>query len=144
MGDKTVTTPLIAGLVVGAAFVMLLALTFKDTSPIPDPLKYRDAIIIFIPEGASDPNSGKTFTPQLVRVVIREGETLGNNVRWVNLDSATAMIFADNDSDPEFYEATKDGVLIKPGESFEFTFTKPGEFGYHGRPWQHGTIEVVE
>lgn len=55
-----------------------------------------------------------------------------------------AIIAADDQSDPAFYEATKGSVLLPPGEAYEFTFTRPGEYGHHGKPWQQGTVIVRE
>ncbi len=133
------TSPVIIGLAAGIALVVLFATMFASTTPIPDPRKQLEPITVFIIEGSSLESSGKTFVPQKARMVIGI-----DKVMWVNRDSVPAIVCADDDSDPDFYEATKDCVVIKPGESFDFAFTRPGEFSYHGRPWQHGTIFVVE
>lgn len=145
MTSTSISAPVIAGIVVGVALVVLFSVTFTDTSQIPDPANYiSDKIfIVFIPEGASIESSGKTFTQQHTRVFINADGRCCNAVRWVNQDSVSAIIEADDDSDPDFYKATKDFVIIEPGGFFDFTFTKEGEFGYHGTPWQRGTIEVV-
>jgi plastocyanin len=39
-----------------------------------------------------------------------------------------------------------DSGLIPPGGTFEFTFTKEGEYSYHAEPhpWIRGKVEVVE
>jgi hypothetical protein len=54
----------------------------------------------------------------------------------------------DNDKDPGFIEATvtRDPVasFIQPNEYLEYTFTKAGEYGYHGKPWMRGTVIVLE
>lgn len=81
----------------------------------------------------------KSFEPRMIKVVIGTN----NTVRWVNQDFDFTLIAADNASDPGFYNATKNFVLLGPNETFEYTFTKAGEFGYHGRPWQRGTVIVV-
>lgn len=138
MADTPTTTPVMAGLTTGIAFIMLFAVMFTSANPIPDPRKQLGIITVIIPEGASI-DSGKTFTPQVTRVILGV-----HTVRWVNQDVVPALIAADNDSEPYFFNATKDGVLIAPSESFDFTFSKVGEFGYHGKPWQSGTVEVVE
>ncbi len=67
---------------------------------------------------------------------------VNNTVRWVNRDFTLARIAADTKDDPAFYNATKDFVFIKPNETFEYTFTKVGEFGYHGAPWQGARVVV--
>ena len=68
---------------------------------------------------------------------------VNNTVRWVNQDVVTAWIAADNESDPAFYNATKDPVFILPNKTFDYTFVKTGEFGYHGKPWQRATVVVL-
>jgi plastocyanin len=107
--------------------------------------------LVTIPEGASDSQSGKTFEPQTITVVIG----VNNTVRWINQDTSMYFIEADNDRyDPAFYHATEipssnskaeatDNVLM-PNEYFEYTFTKPGEYGYHSKPWMRGTVIVME
>jgi plastocyanin len=96
-------------------------------------------VVVVIPEGASSQSPTKNFEPSIIRVVIGSNST----VRWINQDSVPALIGADNESDPAFYNATKDYVFIGSNKTFEYTFTKAGEFGYHGRPWQRGTVIVV-
>lgn len=75
----------------------------------------------------------------------------GNNtVRWVNEDVTSGSVVANDKSDPDFYNATNNEegglkTLLDPGMTFEFTFTKPGEFGYHSEPHphKHGTVIVL-
>jgi len=141
MTTNSAGAPVIAGLAAGIAFVVLFVMIFvsRVQSDHDD-----DILVITIPRGASDPNSGNFFVPQHIRVVIGLSDSCCSTVRWVNRDIAPARIEADNESDPAFYNATKDFVYIEPGKSFEFTFTKAGEFGYHGRPWERGTVIVLQ
>lgn len=106
---------------------------------------------VVIPQGAEDQSSGKNYDPQYIRVIIG----VNNTVRWINDGNTMNSIVADNSSDPDFYnitnqfsavmENTKMPNFLKPGESFEYTFTKPGYFGYHGvpHPWQRGWVLVL-
>ncbi|MGI0060926.1 MAG: cupredoxin domain-containing protein [Nitrosotalea sp.] len=42
------------------------------------------------------------------------------------------------------YTATiKSQNYLMPGKSFEYTFTTPGTFGYHGRPLERGSVTVL-
>jgi plastocyanin len=84
-------------------------------------------------------NSSNSFEPQVITVLVG----VNNTVRWVNESDEIAMLSADNDSDPGFYKATGDFVFIMPHKSFEFTFTSLGEIGYHGKPWQRGSVIVL-
>lgn len=105
-------------------------------------------VAVTIPEGSSLENSEQNnFEPAVIKVVIG----INNTVGWINEDTISIAIVADDKSDPAFYDATYDDtndrpkVLLEPGEIFEFTFTRPGEFGYHGepQPWKHGTVIVL-
>ena len=101
----------------------------------------RDLTLVTIPEAANLEDSGKTFEPQVIKVIIG----LNNTVRWINQDNTLHWIEADNQSDPAFYNATSDEnrKLMAPNESFDYTFTRAGEFGYHGKPHLRGTVVVV-
>jgi plastocyanin len=70
-------------------------------------------------------------------------------VRWVNYDSTYHYIEADNDTDLNFYRETTYANpeanrrnLMDTGDSFLYTFTTPGEIGYHGKPHLRGTVIV--
>ena len=134
--------PAIAGLAAGVAFV----LTFSFVASNSLLAITRMVPTVLIPEGASDSNSGKAFYPQEIRVVIG----YNNTVRWENRDGVPNPISADSMDDPQFWNATANdathhnpGALILPGKSFEFTFHKPGEFSYHGKPWMRGKVTVL-
>src|ERR1700687_2796537 len=62
----------------------------------------QNASIVIIPQGAEDPSSGKNYEPQYLHVVIG----VNNTVKWINVDTATSSIFADNQNDPDFFNAT--------------------------------------
>jgi plastocyanin len=100
---------------------------------------------VSIPEGAGLPNSGRTYDPQVIKVVLG----YNNTVRWVNNDSTYHYIEADNDTDLNFYRETTYANpeanrrnLMDTGDSFLYTFTKAGEIAYHGKPWLRGTVIV--
>lgn len=95
--------------------------------------------IVSLPSAAACGPCQENFEPQTIRVLVG----VNNTVRWVNNDHFPAMLEADNNSDPLFYTVTKDFIVVSHGDSFEFTFTKPGEYGYHGKPWQRGTVIVL-
>lgn len=106
--------------------------------------------VIRIPQGINDPNRihyGKVhLQPQILYVVVNQNST----VRWINEDFAYQWIeAAQNSTDPGFRNAV--GVpdsplgtviasgsmeyddspnVLAPGEYFEYTFTKPGEYAY--------------
>ena len=103
--------------------------------------------IVIIPEGSSNPNSKHhNFEPATVTVVIG----VNNTVRWINQDTVSSTVRADSGDDPDFLKATdekrnSERPFLMPGDAFEYTFTKVGEFGYHSEPhpWKKGTVIVL-
>lgn len=140
MSDST-SFPVILGLVVGIAFVAAFSF-FVQGSPLADG---KIMSFVAIPPGASMANSGITFEPQEIRVVIG----YNNTVRWLNQDSVAHFIEASNKDDPAFWNATVNTTndnpakLIPPDGAFQFTFERPGEFAYHGKPWMQGKVVVL-
>ncbi|MGI0088501.1 MAG: hypothetical protein ACREBI_11185 [Nitrosotalea sp.] len=78
-----------------------------------------------------------------------------NTVKWMDDSSSVLLITADKigDNDTSFYHATftpsgryGDTIFpnyIHPGRTFEFTFTKPGKFGWQSRPSLTGWVTVL-
>jgi plastocyanin len=125
-----VVAPVVAGLVVGAAFVVLFVL--HDFA--------RESTVI-IPEGSSVPENGSNFTPQTLTVMVG----VNNTVVWVNQDVVPSTVIADNEGDPDFFDATSKPDLLMQGEQFRYKFMRPGEFDYHSEPhpWMRGTVVVL-
>ncbi|MDE1770427.1 MAG: hypothetical protein KGI28_07755 [Thaumarchaeota archaeon] len=95
---------------------------------------------ILIPPGSEDPSSNKTYSPDVATVVLG----VNNTVTWVNQAEAANSIAPDMPLQQDGKLFDSNGV-IKPGGSYQFTFTEPGTFAYHGEPhpWQKGTIIVL-
>lgn len=131
--------PVIAGLAIGIAFVVLFSVMFQASS-----IKTNNVSVVTIPAGASMPNGN--FEPEIIKVIIG----VNNTVRWVNEDSVPSSVTADNKDDPAFSKATNNGSnqpnTLSPNETFQFTFTKEGEFSYHSEPhpWMRGTVVVLK
>lgn len=105
---------------------------------------YPSVSNIIIPPGAEDPTSGKNYEPRYLVVVLG----INSTVKWTNESpSAAHAIVAENQDDPLFWNATRstNGVLLYPGKSFNFTFTKAGEFQYdtEPHPWMYGWVLVL-
>jgi plastocyanin len=134
--------PAIAGLATGVAFIVVFSFVANNSSL----ATTKIVPVVMIPKGASNQNSGSTFDPQEIKVVVG----YNNTVRWENRDGVPNFIEADRMDDPAFWNATASdaahhnpGAWILPGKYFEFTFHKPGEFAYHGKPWMQGKVTVL-
>ncbi len=136
--------PVIVGLVVGIAIIATFSNVFQNSVKSGSPGRSPIISIVNVPENASS-TGGNRYEPKVITVIIG----MNNTVRWINYDSTIHSVYADNEDDPLFYNATKEQcenndyvncTLISgnntlfPGSSFEFTFTKPGVFGYHSVP----------
>jgi|SRR5579883_1953828 len=124
--------------------------TEKKFSVIDSNLSAQNIVTVIIPPGAADAGSRKTYEPQFLHVTIGAN----NTVKWINNDISLSSIIADNQDDPDFFAATNNPSstqgsrlpnLLRPGESFEYTFTKVGYFGYHSEPhpWMRGWVLVL-
>ena len=82
--------------------------------------------------GAAYPNS-TGFSPSTITVVIG----VNNTVQWVNNDTAPHTVTA---TDHSF-----DSGNLNPGDTWTYTFTKPGTYSYvcTYHPWMMGTVIVV-
>jgi amicyanin len=66
---------------------------------------------------------------------------VGTKVTWTNKDDARHDVTPDSES-PDFV-ASK---LLAKGESYSFTFEKPGTYAYHcsPHPYMKASVEVIE
>lgn len=96
---------------------------------------------VIIPQWYVNP----AFIPPDVTVVIGTN----NTVRWINHDSRTIPIVADDHHDPLFAKVAQPESVgnaqnfLARGDSLEFTFTKVGVFRYHGSYLMHGQVTVL-
>lgn len=130
-----------AGLSVGIAIIILYfalsAPLSTDTGVMASPNNNGISMVVIPKTNVAETN----YEPEVIKVVIG----INNTVRWMNQDITSHSVRADDEGDPDFRSAMQDNFL-SPGETFEYTFTKPGVFGYHGvpHPWMHGTVVVLE
>lgn len=103
-----------------------------------------------IVEGSSLESNGRFFVPKDGRTTIE----IDNRVVWTSKDTVPHTVTSDDGYvdringpfDSLQQQESVPGGFVKPGESFEFIFTKVGEYRYHcePHPWMQGSIEVVE
>lgn len=97
---------------------------------------------VVIPKDSIRLSSGKNVEPQLLVVVLG----VNNTVRWINEDMSANSVTANNHGDPLFWNAThSSNTMLLQGRSFNFTFTRVGDFRYHSEPhpWVHGWVLVL-
>ncbi len=97
--------------------------------------------VIILPPGFDNPRSGKTFEPSLIKVVIG----INNTVRWINKAGTSDTLMSDGFKESNSFGEIFAGSTLRPYDTYEFTFTKAGTYGYHGgqNSWQKGTIVVL-
>lgn len=98
--------------------------------------------IVIIPPGFDDPQSGKSYDPSSINVIIG----INNTVRWTNKAFSSDILTSDGFKESNSFGETFGGSTISPGDTYEFTFTKAGTFGYHGVPhsWNKGKVTVLQ
>jgi len=98
-----------------------------------------------IVEGSSQQAQTNNFVPKEVRASLGTS----NKVVWTNNDSTYHTVTTDDGFEDRingvFDSNVQLGTLIKPGGTFEFTFTAEGEYAYHctPHPWMKGKVIVV-
>jgi plastocyanin len=80
---------------------------------------------------APDPNQPKGYEPADLTVKV------GQAVTWQNTGKEGHTVTADDNS--------FDSGMKQHGESWQYTFTKPGQYAYHciPHPWMKGVVKVA-
>ncbi len=86
--------PVIAGLAIGIAFILVLSSPFVDptsSSKARIPISRHDVSTVIIPKDAS--LQGGDFEPEIIKV----GIGINNTIRWVNEDTLPYTVVSDTD-----------------------------------------------
>ncbi len=125
-------------------FVYLPAINAKPI--LPDTILHpASATQVFITPGSSQPSQTKNFDPKAARGTMG----VSNKVIWTNHDVTAHSVTTDNnyvDVINGKFDSLSTIGLIPPKGTFEFTFTKTGEYLYHcePHPWMTGKVNIVE
>jgi len=106
--------------------------------------------IITIADGSSLEANPTFYEKKNERATIE----VSNSVVWENKDTIPHTVTTD-DGYKDAYSGLFDsrerpteegGAFVMPGKTFEFLFTKVGQYPYHcePHPWMQGSIEIVE
>lgn len=125
-------------------FVYLPAINAKPILP-DNILHPASATQVSITEGSSQPSQQKNFDPKVARGTIGAS----NKVVWTNHDVTAHSVTTDNnyvDAVNGKFDSLATIGLVPPKGTFEFTFTKTGEYLYHcePHPWMTGKVNIVE
>ena len=105
----------------------------------PEPTK------VSILEGSALPSQQKNFDPKEIRGTLG----ISNKIIWTNVDTTAHTVTSDaqyNDQISGLFNSVESTGLILPQNTFEFTFTKDGEYPYHcePHPWMTGKVIIVK
>jgi plastocyanin len=102
----------------------------------------KSTAIEMIPN-SSNKDQQDNFVPKLINIQLG----IDNHIVWTNKDTTPHTVTPDDASlkDPYSGPFGSPGV-VKPGESYEFTFTTPLKFSYHcsPHPWMTGSLEITQ
>ena len=101
----------------------------------------KSTIIDMIP-GSASPEQQDNFMPKLVNIQLG----IDNHIIWENKDGTPHTVTPDKELEDSYSGAFGSPGVVKPGESYEFTFTEPITFSYHcaPHPWMTGKLEITE
>jgi plastocyanin len=104
-----------------------------------------DTAKVSIIEGSSQPSQQKNFEPKEIR------GTLGvnNKIIWTNDDTTAHSVTSDTQFTDQIngpFNSIDSIGLVLPKKTYEFTFTKDGEYAYHcePQPWMTGKVVIVK
>lgn len=106
----------------------------------------EESVSVRILENSFVESNPRNYDPKSVRGILG----VSNRVVWTNNDTFGHTVTSDEpayvDQINGKFDSLAQGGLVLPGETFEFTFTKPGTYRYHcePHPWMEGTVEIVE
>ncbi|HEX6379286.1 MAG TPA: plastocyanin/azurin family copper-binding protein [Nitrososphaeraceae archaeon] len=105
----------------------------------PEPTK------VSILEGSALPSQQKNFDPKEIRGTLG----ISNKIIWTNVDTTAHTVTSDAQYDDQIsglFNSVESTGLILPQNTFEFTFTKDGEYPYHcePHPWMTGKVIIVK
>jgi|ERR671919_1584570 plastocyanin len=100
---------------------------------------------VSILEGSAQPSQQRNFDPKEIRGTLG----ISNKVIWTNVDTTAHTVTSDaqyNDQISGPFNSVESTGLILPQNTFEFTFTKDGEYPYHcePHPWMTGKVIIVK
>ncbi len=98
--------------------------------------------IIEIILGSANEQQTDNYIPKLVNIQLG----VDNHIIWKNVDETSHTVTPDHRYTDSYSGDFGSTGVVKPGESYEFTFTDVGHVEYHcePHPWMKGTLEITK
>jgi plastocyanin len=108
-------------------------------------LNPTETVKVSIIEGSSQPSQQRNFEPKEIRGTLG----INNKIIWTNVDTTAHSVTTDNQYSDQIsgpFNSIDSTGLILPQKTYEFTFTKDGEYPYHcePHPWMTGKVTIVK
>jgi plastocyanin len=108
-------------------------------------LNPTESVKVSIIEGSSQPSQQKNFEPKEVRGSLG----INNKIVWTNVDTTAHTVTSDTQYSDQIsgpFNSIESLGIIPPQKTYEFTFTKDGEYAYHcePHPWMTGKVIIVK
>jgi plastocyanin len=108
-------------------------------------LNPTETVKVSIIEGSSQPSQQRNFEPKEIRGTLG----INNKIIWTNVDTTAHSVTTDNQYNDQIsgpFNSIDSTGLILPQKTYEFTFTKDGEYPYHcePHPWMTGKVTIVK
>jgi plastocyanin len=108
-------------------------------------LNPTESVKVSIIEGSSQPSQQKNFEPKEIRGALG----INNKIVWTNVDTTAHTVTSDTQYSDQIsgpFNSIESLGLIPPQKTYEFTFTKEGEYPYHcePHPWMTGKVIIVK
>lgn len=142
----------IVALAVSMSYYQFFYIPQANAKPIlPEEVTNPDEeFLIKISQGSSLESNPEFYVPDDARATIG----INNRVVWQNDDTVPHTVTTDNDYrdaysgvfDSRERPEDEGGAFVMPGETYEFLFTKVGEYPYHcePHPWMQASVEIIE
>jgi len=139
----------IVALAVSMTYYQFIYIPQANAKPIlpEDVLNPEETFGITISPGSSLESNPEFYVPEDARVTIG----IDSRVVWENEDTIPHTVTTDNNyvdqiNGPFDSREQVEGGFVMPGKTFEFVFTKVGEYAYHcePHPWMQAKVEVIE
>jgi len=104
-----------------------------------------ESVKVSIIEGSALQSQQRNFEPKEIRGTLG----ISNKIVWTNVDTTAHTVTTDTQYSDQIsgpFNSVDSTGLILPQKTYEYTFTKDGEYPYHcePHPWMTGKVIIVK